>query len=114
MEGNIFAAHGVNTAVSGGSAVPASFATDNSEVADITTVLGAYTATTLYSFTSLPFFQTGASPALTGAIDLNANNAFFDNVAYKGAFGTAASAEWNFTAGWLEWDPINADYFVEE
>lgn len=115
MEGNVFASHGANTAVSGGSTVPANFATVNSEVADVTTILGAYTGTGLYNFTvaSLPFLQSATSPALTGAVNLNGTNTFFENVAYKGAFGSTASASWNWTAGWLEWDPINADYFED-
>lgn len=114
VEGNVFASNGALTATSGGSAVPGNFATVNSDVADVTTVLGPFTATTLYNFATPPVLQVGTSPALTGAVNLNAMNTFFENVAYKGAFGTAASAEWNWNAGWLEWDPINADYFEDE
>jgi hypothetical protein len=113
VEGNMLASNGANTAVSGGSTVPVDFATDNTEVADVTTIFGAFTGTGIYNFATPPFFQAGTSTGLAGAINLNGTNAFFENIAHKGAFGTAASAEWNFNAGWLEWDPINADYFED-
>lgn len=113
VKSNVFSANAALTATSGGSTVPATFTTDNAE-AEVTTVLGPFTATSLYTFAApYPVLQASSSPALTGAMNLTTVNSFFENVAYKGAFGTTASANWNLTAGWLQWDPINATYFGE-
>jgi hypothetical protein len=35
---------------------------------------------------------------------------FFETTTYRGAFGTSASAGWNWNSGWVEFDPINAEY----
>jgi len=117
VQGNVFAANGANTAASGGSAVPGTFATDNNEEADIQNIFGNFPAgQTVYTFASTSAFQKTGSAYLTGGINLNANDTFFDNKAYKGAFesNAAAGADWNFTSGWVEFDPINADYGNEE
>lgn len=50
---------------------------------------------------------TAGSPLLSGASFTNANltNPFFEQVNYRGAFGSE-----NWTECWTEWDPNNADY----
>ncbi|WP_374948667.1 hypothetical protein [Mucilaginibacter sp.] len=53
------------------------------------------------------FTQVSTSVALTGAAFTNAKvtDAFFDKVAYKGAFGTT-----DWTSGWASFDPQNLPY----
>ncbi|MES2062769.1 MAG: hypothetical protein V4456_12665 [Bacteroidota bacterium] len=55
------------------------------------------------------FTQISSSPALTGAAFTNdkVTNAFFDKVAYKGAFGTE-----NWAAGWANFNPQVLPYDV--
>jgi hypothetical protein len=121
VSGNIFAANGANTAVSGGSTVPTDFATVNTEVTDVTTVFGPFTAknassdaaNNIYQLSALGItpFQAAGSPALSGFVN---PGAAFTTVTYRGAFGTTADTGWNFGAGWIEFDPINADYSEED
>lgn len=107
VTGNVFAANATQAA--GGANPPASFATDNTLEGNVTAIFGAYASGSVYNFISPPVFQAGTSPYLTGAIDLSAD-AFFENAAYKGAFGTSAATGWNYTAGWINFDPNNANY----
>lgn len=109
VSSNLFASNGANTAVSGGSVVPADFATVNTEVADVTTIFGAYNAGSLYTLTGLGVspLQSANSAGLTGFVS---PGAAFETVTYRGAFGATADANWNFTAGWINFDPINAVY----
>lgn len=117
MSGNLLASHGALTAVSGGSAVPADFATNNTEVADVTTLFGAFTAknatadanNNIYQLSVLGIsgLQVTGSAALTGFVNPGTG---FETVAYRGAFGTSADANWNFSSGWVNFDPINAEY----
>ncbi|MFA6086449.1 hypothetical protein [Mucilaginibacter sp.] len=53
------------------------------------------------------FLQVATSPALTGAVytDAKVTDAFFEKVAYKGAFGTT-----DWTSGWANFDPQNLPY----
>lgn len=55
------------------------------------------------------FAQIGASPALTGAVWTNAKftDAFFEKVAYKGAFGTT-----DWTQGWVAYNPQQLPYAI--
>jgi hypothetical protein len=110
LSGNLFANNGTLSSVSGGSVLPENFATVNTDVADVTTLFGAYTGSVAntYSFTNLPFFQAADSPGLSGAVTVGDN--FFETTSYRGAFGTSASAGWNWNSGWVEFDPINAEY----
>ncbi len=64
-------------------------------------------ASPLYFKNPAPVLTSG-SAAATGAPDLSA--AGFTTETYYGAFGTAAKAEWNWTSGWLNFDPKNATY----
>jgi hypothetical protein len=107
VTGNVFSANAVQAAA--GAAAPASFATDNTLEGTITNIFGAFPAGSLYSFENFPKFQAATSPYLTGAVNLSADS-FFDNAAYKGAFGTANAADWNFTSAWVNFDPANANY----
>ncbi len=104
---NVFAANATQTAA--GAAAPGTFATDNTLEASVTAIFGAFPSGSLYTFENFPKFQAATSPYLTGATNLSAD-AFFENVAYKGAFGTASGADWNYAAGWVNFDPNNADY----
>ncbi|MDF2454690.1 MAG: hypothetical protein K0R51_683 [Cytophagaceae bacterium] len=45
-----------------------------------------------------------------GAPNVSGASSFFANEAYYGAFGTAANSGWNWTSGWLEFDPNNEAY----
>jgi hypothetical protein len=53
------------------------------------------------------FLQVATSPALTGAVytDAKVTDAFFEKVAYKGAFGTT-----DWTTGWATFDPQSLAY----
>ncbi|MBD1392374.1 hypothetical protein [Mucilaginibacter glaciei] len=53
------------------------------------------------------FTQVASSVALTGAVFTNAKvtDAYFDKVAYRGAFGTT-----DWTSGWASYDPQNLPY----
>jgi hypothetical protein len=65
--------------------------------------------TTTFDFNPLgPIFQASTSPYLTGAPNLSA--AGFEAQPFYGAFGAAPHAGWNWNSGWIELDPINADY----
>jgi hypothetical protein len=57
-------------------------------------------------------FQNATSPALTGASfsDMGLTDAFFTPTTYMGAFGTTPDSGWDWTAGWLNWDPLNKKY----
>lgn len=107
VTGNVFVAN--TTQAAAGAAAPGSFATDNTLDNTVTGIFGAFPSGSLYNFENFPKFQTGTSPYLTGAMDLSAD-AFFENAAHKGAFGTASAADWNYTAGWVNFDPNNASY----
>jgi hypothetical protein len=105
---NVFAAN--TTQAGAGAQVPADFATTNAFEGTITNIFGAFPAGSLYSFTNLPLYQSGTSPYLTGATNLNANDAFFDNVAHYGCFGTAAPAGWEIASGWIAFDAKSKVY----
>jgi hypothetical protein len=107
VTGNVFAANATQTAA--GASAPATFATDNVLEGTVTNIFGPFPSGSLYSFTTPPVYQAATSAYLTGAIDLSAD-AFFENVAYKGAFGTSAAAGWNYSSAWVNYDPNNADY----
>jgi len=66
-------------------------------------ILGA----SLLSLTSPTLLPGAGSPVLTGASFTNSRltDSFFTPVTYKGAFGTT-----DWTAGWCNFDPQNADY----
>ena len=50
------------------------------------------------------------SPVLTGASFADLTDSFFEVVTYRGAFGTT-----DWTLGWAEWNPNNANYtFINE
>ena len=57
-------------------------------------------------------FQKSTSAGLTGAgfSDMGLTDAFFTPTTYMGAFGTTPDAAWDWTAGWLNWDPLNKVY----
>jgi hypothetical protein len=117
ISGNVFALNGANTATSGGSSVPGDFATANTETSDVTTIFGPYTAKNassdpanniyLLSGLGVSGLQVANSPALTGFVN---PGAAFDQVTFRGAFGTSAATEWGFASGWINFDPIIADY----
>jgi hypothetical protein len=105
---NVFAAN--TTQAAAGAQAPGDFATTNTLEGTITNIFGAFPSGSLYSFSNLPLFQSGTSPYLTGATNLNANDAFFDNVAHYGCFGSTAPAGWNVSSAWIEFDAVNAVY----
>jgi uncharacterized protein YjbI with pentapeptide repeats len=74
--------------------------TNNQTVSDI---IGA----NLLTLTSPNIMPAAGASFLTGASFTNANltNAYFTQVAYKGAFGTT-----NWTSGWCNFDPQNTVY----
>ncbi|HEY0741962.1 MAG TPA: T9SS C-terminal target domain-containing protein [Chryseosolibacter sp.] len=104
---NVFAAN--TTQAAAGASAPPSFATDNVLDNSVSGIFGAFPSGSLYSFENFPKVQAATSPYLTGAVDLSAD-AFFDNAAYKGAFGATSAAEWNFATGWVNFDPNSLDY----
>lgn len=108
VDNNVFAAN--TTQAAAGASAPANFATDNTLEASITTIFGAFPSGSVYSFATFPVFQSATSPYLANATNLNATDSFFDNVAHYGAFGTEAGAGWNYSAAWVNFDPINAEY----
>lgn len=107
VTGNVFA--GNTTQAAAGTTPPAGFAADNVLEATVTNIFGAFTGSLVYSFENFPKFQAASSPYLTGAVDLTAD-AFFEKPSYKGAFGSANGADWNFTSAWINFDPNNANY----
>jgi len=60
-----------------------------------------------FNLTAPDFLLTGGSVLASGAAftESELNDPFFENVTYKGAFGTE-----NWTAGWCNWDPQNTAY----
>jgi hypothetical protein len=119
VTGNVFAHNNNAGQAADGSAPPAAFATDNVLEGTVTNIFGAFThkataaaaSNNIYGYSALPnlALQTGTSPYLEDAIDLSADT-FFENVGYKGAFGTTAAAGWNYSSAWINFDPNNADY----
>ncbi len=103
---NVFAANAANAA--DGASAPANFGSDNTLEGDVTKIFGAFTSGSLYSFEDAPLLQAENSPYLTGAAD--PGDGFFDDVPFFGAFGTDASAEWNFDKAWINFDPANEVY----
>ncbi|TAE34051.1 MAG: cell shape-determining protein MreB [Cytophagales bacterium] len=73
--------------------------------ADIATLL---LNTQSFNLTGTPnFLPQAGSPLLTGGVRTGklASDTFFDNVTFRGAFGTT-----DWTLGWCNWDPINTPY----
>lgn len=103
---NVFAANAANAA--DGASAPANFGSDNTLEGDVTKIFGAFTSGSLYSFEDAPLLQAENSPYLTGAAD--PGDGYFDDVPFFGAFGTDASAEWNFDKAWINFDPANEVY----
>lgn len=60
-----------------------------------------------FNLTGTPnFLPQAGSPLLTGGVRTGkVADAFFDNVTFRGAFGTT-----DWTQGWCNWDPINTPY----
>ncbi|MES2732039.1 MAG: IPT/TIG domain-containing protein [Bacteroidota bacterium] len=59
-----------------------------------------------FNLTTPNFLPAAGSPLLTGALWTGKGaDAFFEKVAYKGAFGTA-----DWTTGWTNFDPQNTEY----
>jgi hypothetical protein len=50
------------------------------------------------------FLPVAGSPALSGT-SFTGMNSFFTSTTFRGAFGTT-----NWTSGWCNWDPQNANY----
>ena len=64
------------------------------------------------SLTAPNAVPTSSSPAATGAVWSHAkvSGAFFDKVAYRGAFGPSETAAANWMSGWTNFDPQNTVY----
>jgi hypothetical protein len=108
---NVFAKNTTQTA--SGANAPGTFDTDNILEGDVTKIFGPYPSGSVYSFTSLPVNQTATSPYLTGAPAIPAGSnagGFFTAEPFYGAWGSAPGAGWNFSAGWINLDPNNAEY----
>jgi hypothetical protein len=73
---------------------------NNSIVAEPTTV----NLTNAFGATATDF-KPGAGSSLLSGASFTGMDAFFENVAYKGAFGTT-----DWTAGWANFNPQNTDY----
>jgi hypothetical protein len=58
-----------------------------------------------FNFTAPNFLPLTGSPALSGAAFTHTKLSGLENVSYRGAFGTT-----DWTSGWANWDPQNADY----
>lgn len=59
-----------------------------------------------YALNAPSFLPNGGSPLLSGAdFSGNVSDAFFEQVSFKGAFGTE-----DWTSGWTNWDPQNTPY----
>lgn len=106
VKSNLFAANAAQPAT--GTQVPATFATDNTLVDNVTSIFGPYPSGSTYNFATPPVFQAAGSPGLTGAPALE--DPFFEDVAYYGAFGATAAAGWNWTGAWVNLNPNDADY----
>jgi hypothetical protein len=114
LKNNIFAHNATLTAVSGGSVVPASFETDNIIASDVTTIFGDFASNGVYDYANPPFFQASNSPYISGAPNVDSIDAFFENQPFYGAAGISAHNGWNWTSGWINWDPINTNYALTD
>jgi hypothetical protein len=103
---SIFAENAALNAASGGSVVPADFATVNVTTATKDEIFG----NTAFSIDApaTGILQAATSPYLTGAPDLAA--AGFEAQPFYGAFGASATAGWGWDAGWIEWNPNAKEY----
>jgi len=105
VTGNYFFRNGANTSTSGGSTVPANFATTNTALGDSATFVGEVWSATPSFANFNPLLKSG-SPLATGANAV----AGFEAVPYIGAFGTSAAAGWNWGTAWIEFDAVNKAY----
>lgn len=108
VKNNVFSGHAELTVVGGGSSVPGDFAAENHIEEDLETIFGAFTGNGVYS--TPPFFQDAISPYVAGAPDVSPIDPFFENQPFYGAAGSADHAGWEWSSGWINWDPLNEDY----
>ena len=67
-----------------------------------------------FNYTTLNFLPASGSPVFNASYwyeepvttEASIDNSFFDHVSYVGAFDQTT----NWTEGWTEWDPVNAEY----
>lgn len=106
VSGNVFAENATLSAASGGSTVPSDLETVNVGNATKAQIWGANA-----DFSSYPpanIFQDAASPYITGAPSAAAYGV--EVQPYYGAYGSSAPAGWDYSAGWINLDPINTVY----
>ncbi len=103
--GNLFFRNAANTAVSGGSTLPADFATTNLVLGDSASFVSQVWADAP-SFSNFNPLLAGGSPLAASATPV----AGFDAVTHVGAFGTAAPAGWFWGSAWIEFNTVNKVY----
>lgn len=106
ITGTLFFRNAANSATSGGASLPANYATNNVLLAD-SNISSTVWATAPNLATPNPLLSAGSGVIATGAPALTG---FPVSPAYHGAFGTTADAGWNWSSGWIEWNPITKAY----
>lgn len=104
--GNYFFRNTANTAVSGGSTLPANFATANVVLGDSATFVSQVWADAPSSILTFNPLLSATSPLNTGATPV----AGFEAATYVGGFGSTANAGWNWNTAWIELNPVNKAY----
>jgi hypothetical protein len=105
-QGNYFFRNTANTALSGGSTLPANFATANVVLGDSASFVSQVWAdapSSIYTFNPL---LSATSPLNAGALPV----AGFEAATHVGGFGSTANAGWNWGTAWIELNPVNKVY----
>ncbi len=105
-QGNYFFRNTANTALSGGSTLPANFAAANVVLGDSASFVSQVWAdapSSIYTFNPL---LSATSPLNAGALPV----AGFEAATHVGGFGSTANAGWNWGTAWIELNPVNKVY----
>ncbi len=105
-QGNYFFRNTANTALSGGSTLPANFAATNVVLGDSASFVSQVWAdapSSIYTFNPL---LSATSPLNAGALPV----AGFEAATHVGGFGSTANAGWNWGTAWIELNPVNKVY----
>lgn len=106
ITGTLFFRNTANSATGGGASLPANYATNNVLLADSNISSTVWAAAPSLANPN-PLLGANSGVVATGAPALTG---FPVSPAYHGAFGTSADAGWNWTSGWIEWNPISKAY----
>lgn len=106
ITGTLFFRNAANSATGGGASLPANYATNNVLLGDSSIASTVWAAAPSFSNPN-PLLGANSGVVATGAPALTG---FPVSPAYHGAFGTSADAGWNWSAGWIEWNPITKAY----